>query len=219
MRITTDDEVAGRPARQVRDALRYCRSDQGFTTEQLARHLGVSDAEGHRMAAALVAEGFVEAWTQDHRDWRTTTAGNALSMATAAKPVSRATAQRALDAFLVRVAEVNGSPAYLWRVDRVVLFGSFLDPERDPVGDVDLAISLSMKNQDSDTRMAEVREHTRAAMAGGRHLPTFISQLLWPKNEVLLYLKSRSRVLSLIDDDDDILNQTTCHTLYERMAS
>ncbi|MEA2825704.1 MAG: hypothetical protein QOG43_143 [Actinomycetota bacterium] len=35
MRITKDDVVAGLPARQVRDALKYCRGDNGFYPELL----------------------------------------------------------------------------------------------------------------------------------------------------------------------------------------
>ena len=50
------------------------------------------------------------------------------SAASAAKPVTRATAERTLAQFLERVAEVNRNPYYLARVARVVLFGSMQKP-------------------------------------------------------------------------------------------
>src|SRR5664280_415696 len=55
---------------------------------------------------------------------------------------SRATAQRALDGFLARVEEINANPMAGWGVRKVVLFGSFLDPSIERVGDVDLAVEM-----------------------------------------------------------------------------
>jgi len=57
-----------------------------------------------------------------------TTDGHALAGATARQPVTRTTAQRALDGFLARVEEINANPLAAWGVGKAVLFGSFLDP-------------------------------------------------------------------------------------------
>jgi hypothetical protein len=68
------------------------------------------------------------------------TDGHALAGATARQPVTRATAQRALDGFgfLARVEEINANPLAEWGARKVVHFGSFLDPNIERVGDVDL---------------------------------------------------------------------------------
>ena len=71
-----------------------------------------------------------------------TTDGHALAGATARQPVTRTTAQRALDGFLARVEEINANPLAAWGVGTAVLFGSFLDPNIERVGDVDLAVEV-----------------------------------------------------------------------------
>jgi hypothetical protein len=75
---------------------------------------------------------------------------------------------------------VNASPEYLYKVDRVILFGSFLDSDRDPVGDVDLALEVTWKEPNVSLRIPQGQAHTRKAMRGGKSLPTFAQQLMWP---------------------------------------
>jgi len=76
--------------------------------------------------------------------WRNTMAGNALANATAAAPISRADADRVLNAFLIRVGIVNDAKTSLYRVGKVVVFGSYLG-NQDRVGDIDLAIRLDRR--------------------------------------------------------------------------
>lgn len=74
--------------------------------------------------------------------YRPTSKGYALANASAAKPVHRARAEKALTGFLHRVEQAATDPMNLWVVDRVILFGSMLDPTRQRVSDVDLAVRL-----------------------------------------------------------------------------
>ena len=57
-----------------------------------------------------------------------TTDGHALAGATARQPVTRATAQRALDGFLARVEEINANPMAGWGVRKLVLSAASLIP-------------------------------------------------------------------------------------------
>src|SRR5664279_3686981 len=50
--------------------------------------------------------------------------------------------KRALDGFLARVEEINANPLAEWGARKLVLFGSFLDPNIERVGDVDLAVEM-----------------------------------------------------------------------------
>src|SRR6266550_1979535 len=52
--------------------------------------------------------------------------GMRFAQATAAGPLSRATAERKLREFMARVEQVNESDEFAFRVVRVVLFGSYL---------------------------------------------------------------------------------------------
>lgn len=191
MRISRNDLIAGLPAIQVRDALRGCKGDGGFYGERLTARLGVSPAEGAVVLDRLVADGYVEPF---HGAWRTTLAGNALTNANASKPVSRAKAQEHYDAFLARVGEVNSSERFLFGVEQVILFGSFLDPAIDPVGDVDLAVKTAKKPMDGD----RVKHSLAHAQASGRQFGSFIDELGWPETEVWMFLRNRSKVLALV---------------------
>ncbi|MFB7878555.1 hypothetical protein ACFC06_25190 [Nocardia sp. NPDC056064] len=151
--------------------------------------------------------------------YRPTSKGYALANASAAKPVHRATAEKALAGFLHRVEQAAADPMNLWVVDRVVLFGSMLDPTRQRVSDVDLAVRLA-KNE------------LIFEAAGGYELSgsVFLAELNGTKHSsgyrgefgVRKFLKNRSRVLSLarLSEDGMIAGlppATTPHrVLYER---
>jgi hypothetical protein len=79
---------------------------------------------GKSLLRALSAAGLVKGLGRGR--WEITQAGQSLSSATAAKPITRATAERALSDFLARVELVNREARFLGRVNRVVLFGSLL---------------------------------------------------------------------------------------------
>jgi predicted nucleotidyltransferase len=68
-----------------------------------------------------------------------------LGAASAAKPITRQTAERALDDFLARVVLVNRRAYYLAKVTKVVVFGSFLRPDIERLGDVDVAVESSVE--------------------------------------------------------------------------
>jgi hypothetical protein len=98
--------------------------------------------------STLLSEGLIEAFATGA--WSVTQTGRTFSAATAAQPVIRATAERALAQFLDRVAQVNENPYFLATVTRVILFGSILKPEVARLSDVDLAVELVAKEADFD---------------------------------------------------------------------
>jgi predicted nucleotidyltransferase len=106
----------------------------------------VGDGGRRALVGVLRAEGLIEAAGRE--TWTITQAGQTFSSATAARLVTRATAERALSQFLERVNEVNQNPYFLAKVTRVVLFGSMLKPEAERLSDVDVAIELTRKNPD-----------------------------------------------------------------------
>ena len=122
-----------------------------------------------------------------------------MSSATSAKPITRATVEKALREFLVRVERVNRDARFLGRVNRVVLFGSMLRDDVDRLSDVDLAVEVVPKIADRDRLAAKNRQRVEAlAREGHAFRDIFDVQLHWYR-EVFRFLKSRSRVLSLAD--------------------
>ena len=74
----------------------------------------------------LEREGYIEKESKfrDKQLWRNSIKGNALALASAARPILRTTAERKINEFLVRVNEVNKNEYYLYKIKKVVLFGS-----------------------------------------------------------------------------------------------
>jgi hypothetical protein len=92
---------------------------------------------------------------------------------------------------------VNATPEYLYRVDGVIVFGSFLS-DVEQLGDVNVAVDLQSKATGAEFQeWSYVRRC--AAEVKGRSFPTIFAQAYWPKEEVCLRLKARSISLKLSD--------------------
>ena len=178
-----------------------------FDSASVAQRMGLSQPRSRRLLARLQTIGLIEeapraSRPRDRRTlFRLTAAGSRLVAASGARPVHRATAVKRLGEFLTRVKEVNRSAYWLYHVKEVRIFGSILSP-KERVGDVDLAIELQSRIIDPEERLEQEARRTLQAIRAGRRLASISDQVLWPRVEVLLFLKSRSRVLSLHEMDD-----------------
>ena len=99
--------------------------------------------------------------------WQITQSGQRLSSATAARPISRKAAEKALHEFLERVERVNRDHRFLGRVNRVALFGSMLREEVDRLSDVDLAVEVVAKIADRQRLGARNRRRVEALLEVG----------------------------------------------------
>jgi predicted nucleotidyltransferase len=122
-----------------------------------------------------------------------------LASASAAKPVTRATAEKALALFLERVAQVNRNPYYLAKVVRVVLFGGILKPEVDRLSDVDVAIELARKEADPRRALVLSRQRAEELEDQGRRFRSILEREFCWYVEAYDFLKGRNRVLALAD--------------------
>jgi len=124
------------------------------------------------------------------------TLGHAFANATAAKPITRGTAERVLREFMDRVNAVNASEEYAFKVKSAVLFGSMLS-NADRLGDVDVAIDLQRRILDSAKFRQQCDRRRQLAEEEGRAFWTSVDWATWPEKEVVLELKARTRSLSL----------------------
>jgi hypothetical protein len=173
----------------------------GGCTQQLVEQvLGVDGTTAAAVLRSLIEEEYLECDDQDTAGarWRTTIRGNALAQASAAAPVTRATAARAVDALLHRVRQINADEELPYVVEQVILFGSYLG-DGPTVNDVDVAVRLRRRSADDVHFQRQCRERVRRARSGGRTFRSTIDQVLWPQLEIMRILKSGSRVLSLHD--------------------
>ena len=163
----------------------------------VAQVLKVEVEQARRIVYSLRRLGYVEVVPQQRPGtWRNTMAGNALANATAAAPISRAQAELLLRDFLARVRSLNSDRSQLYRVGKVVIFGSYLTNEG-RVGDIDLAIRLDRRPEFAERWPEALLTRADAAASRGRRFRGFLERLAWPETEVKRYLRGRARALSL----------------------
>ncbi|MGA2597448.1 MAG: nucleotidyltransferase domain-containing protein [Bryobacteraceae bacterium] len=197
MQIDPKGTVAGWPALLVRRTLRQLRTRLQWGLGELDSAASVEAGEGRALIKALSAEGPIE--SSGRNAWKVTQAGQTLSSATAAKRVTGATAQKALQQFLGRVEKVNNDAYFLGKVTKVVLFGSMLKPEVERLSDVDLAVELASKEEDFDRARAKNYERVEELARQGHRFQNFLEQEGCWYWEVFGFLKGRSRVITLAD--------------------
>ena len=213
MRASANEIIAGLEARRLRTLFRYLL-DHDFSEGIIADRLGLSPSGARSALSQLHEDEWIEeAEVGDGGGYRVTAKGRSLALASFSAPLKRSTAERKIRELLERIRLVNRDPYYLYAVVRVLLFGSMLG-ESNRVGDVDLVIDLESKVEDREGREAEERARVQAALDSGRRFSTLLEALSWPRDEVFLCLKSRSRGLSFHTSDDQVLKGITTKRLF-----
>ena len=116
--------------------------------------------------------------------------------------------------FLDRVRQVNCNSRFLYRVRKIVVFGSFLS-DAPFIGDLDLAVDLCPKKKDSRKHSELIRARANEAASYGRRFRNYVEGLRFAEQEVIMFLKARSRILQLTRCDDGVLNITESRVIYE----
>ena len=97
-----------------------------------------------------------------------------------------------------RAAAYNADPSYLLTVKEISVFGSYLDPNMDRLGDLDLAVTVVRRETNGERHVDRVLEYSEAS---GRRFGAFIEQLFWPSRELMMILKNRSPAISITKED------------------
>lgn len=212
MRLTRDMTVAGMPAVVARTWMRQLTGNNNRGSVQVDNLSPEERAAFDQLADA----GFLEPSDDDPGDYLVTISGAALAMASANRPVKRSTAERALSDLISRAIEINEDRDLVLWVDKVAVFGSYLDPSVERLGDVDCAAWFSRRTDDGQQYIAANLERSRRS---GRSL-SYIEKLTFGDTEVRRLLKGRSHVISLHDGDaDPIIDRVDLRVVYARSAS
>jgi len=209
-------QIAGLPAIRIRDILR--RVGHLLDAPFVAERCKVSTPRAKKIIEKLVAEGYLE-FAERSRElaapysprkqkpryryvdcYKLTKKGEKLAQGSAVGKMPRTNAERIIEGLLRRVDEVNAVSDYLFRVPTVVVYGSYVRGEA-LLSDVDIAVELEAKwdvaNTSTEQYAALTNKRVEVARAKGRAFPSFMEQLDWPRREVMLHLKARTRGLSL----------------------
>ena len=198
MRIESRQMIARFPAVQIRRLMRETVG-RSISLRWIREVLQCSESTAATVLVDLQREGLV-VQVEDHLE--PSLKGSALAQATAAKPLVRITAERLISGVVERARLINADDDWAYRVSMLVVFGSFVGGAERP-NDVDVACRLKPRWQGPSQEEAE--QLSRAAR-DHRFRNTW-ECVAWPKLEVLRFLKSRSRGLSVQELDDWILKQ------------
>jgi hypothetical protein len=202
MRISRDDRICGLPAEAARTLMRQFRRSRPET--DISVLIDADPRSGAEIAREFAAEGYLQLNADDvdgERWWETTTAGNALAQASFGRPITRATAARHLTAVLDRAEAFNADASRLVAIREILVFGSYLDPYADTLGDLDLAVSFVSRLPADAIRDEHTEQLLAYARASGRRFASFVDRLFWPQQEALLILRNRSAAINITCED------------------
>lgn len=101
----------------------------------------------------------------------------------------RKTADRLLAGAIERAKDINADPRYCYTIERMVVFGSYANSDRDDLGDLDIAVQLVPRYFEDDPHWEEARSRYR----GG----DFIMRHVWPMEEVMRRIRNKSAYISI----------------------
>ena len=118
--------------------------------------------------------------------------------------LTRAKADGLVCELLARVRALNADAKYAFKVDSVVLFGSYLS-SRDRIEDVDVAIALRPRLQNKE----EQKALEEAARSRGPRSRNIVEHMYKPQQEVRKALKAKSSWLDVRDASEleEVLQQ------------
>jgi predicted nucleotidyltransferase len=198
MRIEPGQMIAGFPAVQIRQLMRETVG-RPITLRWVREVLQCADATANSVLDDLQREGLVVA-VNGHLE--PSLKGSALAQATAAKPLVRRTAELLVSEVVARAKAINADNEWAYRVAMLVVFGSFVAGAARP-NDVDVACKLEPRWQGE--AQSEAEDERR--LFSDRRFRNISECVVWPKLEVLRFLKSRSRGLSIQELNDWVLKQ------------
>ena len=191
VRISADQTIAGFPAVDIRRMMRETVG-RSITSRMIMETLRCPEAVAVRVLNDLHAEGFVQFISGR---WEPSMQGSALAMAAVSSPLRRPTAKRLINQLVERVKAINEGDTWAYRIERLVVFGSYVRGAERP-NDVDIGCELlprwvGKRQQDAEQRRQQARKERF------RNLSEWAA---WPKLEVLKFLKARGLSIQELDD-------------------
>lgn len=201
MQVARTDSIGGIPAPIARELMRAYLYEA--PTDAVRQWLPTDPRPTSEIVQTLADLGLLQ-HRHDHEGeayWSTTIAGNALAQASFRRPITRVTAERNLQAVIERAVQFNADPTHLVDIMELRVFGSYLNPDVDRLGDLDIWIDLRSRLPETLTHEEMMERRIDYARRSGRSCPRFMDAIMWAENEALLYLRQRSAIINITMDD------------------
>ena len=217
MRIMKNDKLVDVPIVKIRDYFKQFRN-VGISKLFLRNHFDLSEKKVNLLIKELINNDFIEEnipkkWEYEN-EYRLTDKGQALCAARSVSPMNKEKADKIFLEFMNRVEEVNNNDYYLCKVEKLLLFGSYLDPNKNDYGDIDIAHQLKRKIEDFDEYEKARKRRILEMENKGKYFSSFMEESFFPEHEVRLKLKNKCQYISLHEIDDWVLNSTKYKQIY-----
>ena len=176
------------------------RFDDAQPESMIGSWIDTGSRTGAEVARAFADAGYLELQMvggDGETWWVSTIKGSALAQASFSRPITRVTAERLLTGVIDRAKRFNADESHLIDITELVVFGSYLDPGVQRLGDLDLGVAFRSRIPGT-TAPADQREILLSyAKASGRPINNLLDALSWPDKEALMILRNRSAAINL----------------------
>jgi hypothetical protein len=198
MRVDWKQEIHGLRILAIRDLLRHF-SGRCLSVRAVAERLAVSEQPAQKLMRELLERGWIVGEPEEAGNkalYRLTAAGMALACAKAVPRIGRRKANQLVEAFVQRIGLVNSCDCFVHYIAEACLFGSYIDPLAEDLGDIDIAVSLLL-------RPVNGRDHINYALKRandlGKRTHSSSRATFYCANELRAVLVGRSPYISLHD--------------------
>jgi predicted nucleotidyltransferase len=201
MRIKRNEKIANIPIIKIRDYFREIRY-VGIIKEKLGIYFNLNKKNTNLLINELIENELIEKTRKT--GYQLAMKGDALCLARLVPPMNKEKADRIFKEFMQRVEEINSNNYYLDKIEKLLLFGSYLNSDKDDYGDIDIAIELKRKIENLDEYEKARRKRVREMKENGKYFSSFIDEVFFPEKEVKLKLKNKCQYISLHTVEDVI---------------
>lgn len=195
MKIDKNKRINNIPIIKIRNFLRrFSRVSSEDLLTNINGYFNLTKQEATKIIEALVEEGYIE---KEGEVYYCTIKGNALSNVRFIKRMNKEKADKEFSEFMKRVENLNQNNEFIYKVKRIVIFGSYLNPENKDFGDIDLGIELEPRIKDKKAFELAENEIISNAIENGKVFSNIVDELFYPQNIVFKYLKNKSRYISI----------------------
>jgi hypothetical protein len=200
MHIGKNDLLAGVPAERLRDTLIKMGQDN-WSRKKLRQELKLAPSETAGILALLKAEGYLAASDRLRGWYRTGPAAQRLVNVLFIKRITRAKADALVEGLIERARQINDDDRFVLCVTELRAFGSYVEPDKNDLGDVDIGFAVEVKPKFDANDVTGLSKRTERHF---RNIPArnFLEVLFLPRKVVLRTLKNRSPYISLHPIED-----------------
>lgn len=208
MRIQRKEIIAGIPILKIRDYIKKYFSGY-FSISNLEDHFGLKPRETQKLIHELLRQDYIE---RQKGKYRLTLKGRSLCIARCVPPLDKKKADRIFQEFMQRVDEINRDDFYLYRVSKLLIFGSYQNPHNQDFGDIDIAYDLQQKVEDIQEFLWLNELLVEEAKQQGHVFSSLWSEISYSRHLVLQRLKNKSPYISLHPIFKEEILKTTAYT-------